>query len=278
MNDLSVEAIQKELSLRETEELMGIWEEHDISQWTDNAFKAISNILTERLGEPPRYEETEAVNKFIDEAEAFLEIEELYKALDKTNQAIELAPQYGYTYFVRGEIFDEMNKPEQAIKWYEEALRLSPDLKEAKRYLSWAMKEVSEKNIHSDERILAAISHLGIIGGVVGILIPAIVWISHHEKSYYVAYQSLQAIIYQIFVACVQIVIALLTAFQTIARSIGNPQLQVMLSALSLTLTYLALPYFIFWIYGLIGVISTFRGKPFEYVGIGKLAHKVRLP
>jgi tetratricopeptide (TPR) repeat protein len=121
MNNQQVENIQKELNLRETEDLVEIWEEHDKSQWTETAFKAIQNILTNRLGEAPLFEDKETAKKLIEQAEEFLESEKLYDALDKSDMAIQLAPHYGYAYYIKGLIFDEMEKPEEAVKLYQEA-------------------------------------------------------------------------------------------------------------------------------------------------------------
>ena len=45
--------IQKELQLRETEDLLEIWQVHDDRDWTPEAFEAMRRILRERLGEEP---------------------------------------------------------------------------------------------------------------------------------------------------------------------------------------------------------------------------------
>ena len=233
MAELSIEAIQKELELRETEDLVEIWKEHDKSQWTESAFEAIRNILTERMGEPPQYEGIEAAKEYVKEAEAHLEAEELYKALDKCNLAIKAAPHYGYAYFVKGQVMDDLEKPAEAVKQYEEALKLSPDLKEAREFLGWAMEEVEEKDrkaIRTDERIMAALAHGGVVGLPAGIILSAVVWINQHEKSTYVSYQSLQAFLWQVFGAIVQLILLLSSTFQYVARGMSIPGLQPVLN------------------------------------------------
>jgi hypothetical protein len=45
--------IYNELNLRETEDLVEIWQTHDQEQWSDTAFDAIREILMQRLGELP---------------------------------------------------------------------------------------------------------------------------------------------------------------------------------------------------------------------------------
>jgi tetratricopeptide (TPR) repeat protein len=204
MNDQPVAAIQNELNLHETENLVEIWKEHDLTQWTEAAFEAISGILLGRLGELPIFDNIEDSKKYVDQAENLLEAEKNYPALDKINLALELAPHYGYAYYVKGLIFDELGNLEEAIKFYQEALRLSPQLKDARKTLSWALEDLSQKNATPDERILAGLSHGGIILSVFGLLIPVFIWITQREKSRFVAFQSLQALDYQVYATSFQ--------------------------------------------------------------------------
>lgn len=45
--------IYNQMSLKDTEELLDIWKEHDPEAWTDEAFEQVRLILKERLGEVP---------------------------------------------------------------------------------------------------------------------------------------------------------------------------------------------------------------------------------
>lgn len=45
--------IYNELNLRETEDLVEIWQTHDREQWSDTAFEVVREILMQRLGEVP---------------------------------------------------------------------------------------------------------------------------------------------------------------------------------------------------------------------------------
>ncbi len=49
-----------------------------------------------------------------------------------------------------------------------------------------------------DERILAAMAHGAILIPIYGIIIPAIIWITQKDKSRYVSFQSLQALVYHL--------------------------------------------------------------------------------
>jgi hypothetical protein len=45
-----------ELNLKETEDLLEIWNTNDHEDWSDSAFEVIKQLLSERLGEVPLQE------------------------------------------------------------------------------------------------------------------------------------------------------------------------------------------------------------------------------
>jgi hypothetical protein len=57
MTTFNSDAVQQqifgELNLRETEDLLEIWRDHDTEQWTEDAFVVIGRILHQRLGQLP---------------------------------------------------------------------------------------------------------------------------------------------------------------------------------------------------------------------------------
>jgi uncharacterized Tic20 family protein len=60
-----------------------------------------------------------------------------------------------------------------------------------------------EQTVSQDERVLAALAHGSILlgwftGGIGGIVAALLIWITQKEKSPYVAFQSLQSLVYQI--------------------------------------------------------------------------------
>jgi uncharacterized Tic20 family protein len=272
MDGIPVDDIQKELDLRETEDLVGIWQEHDRDQWSEAAFVAIHNILINRLGKLPSFDQKDGADEYIRQAEEFLEAEEYYKAFDKINLAVKLAPHYGYAHYIKGLVFDEMENLEEAVKCYEEALRLSPKLDDARMCLAWASDDLAKKNTQLDERILAALAHGSIIVSVVGLLVPAIIWITQRQKSRFVAFQSLQAIIFQTLAAFIQLVSGLLSFIRLAASMIKTPWLSSMVQLVTTASQQLicisSIMYFIsflFVVFGVIAAISTLRGKPFAY-------------
>ena len=48
------EQIYKNMNLKETDELLEIWQKNDRMEWSNTAFEVIKEILMERLGEIPR--------------------------------------------------------------------------------------------------------------------------------------------------------------------------------------------------------------------------------
>src|SRR5512139_2065695 len=49
-----------------------------------------------------------------------------------------------------------------------------------------------------DERVMAALSHASALLPMMGVIAPIVIWVTQKEKSKYVAFQSLQALAYQL--------------------------------------------------------------------------------
>lgn len=49
-----------------------------------------------------------------------------------------------------------------------------------------------------DERIMAALSHLAIVLPFMGVIAPTVIWVTQKDKSRFVAFQALQALVYQL--------------------------------------------------------------------------------
>jgi uncharacterized Tic20 family protein len=58
--------------------------------------------------------------------------------------------------------------------------------------------EIYGKAINQDERIMAALAHGSILLPMTGVIAPIVIWITQREKSRYVAFQSLQALLFQL--------------------------------------------------------------------------------
>ncbi len=142
MESEHIEIIQKELSLRETEDLLEIWQLHEKEEWTEEAFEAIRLILLERLGYVPNYERKDEADRHLNQAQAFVDEGNLEKALEEADQAIECAPHYAEGYSAKGSILDQLDRLEDAMLAYETALTLDPDLPAVRKALRYVSAEL----------------------------------------------------------------------------------------------------------------------------------------
>ena len=131
-----------------------------------------------------------------------------------------------------------------------------------------------------DERVMAALSHVSALLPMMGIIAPIVIWVTQKEKSKYVAFQSLQALAYQLSMILAWFVgmgCYMLSFFGTF---LGIPLSSSSQSASPLFMVIFAIPFivmgamflggFFFVIYGMVGAVRTFQGKPFRYTIIGR--------
>ncbi len=138
----------------------------------------------------------------------------------------------------------------------------------------------------SDERTLAALAHgsilLGVLtSGIGGIVAALVIWLVQRDRSRYVAFQALQATIYQLVGTVVFGALVLcwaLTIPVSLIPAMANPAAYrnapppTMWIALALG----CIPLFIgaVWtMYGLWGAIRTWAGADFRYPIIGRLTN-----
>ena len=112
------------------------------------------------------------------------------------------------------------------------------------------MADTTTMDKGTDDNLMAAIAHAGIIIG--GVLIALIVWVMQKEKSKYVAFQSMQALVYQLVVGVILFVLAI-----------------SLVGILLMPLVFLAAV-----IYGLYGAYMCYQGKDFKYAVIGNMLAK----
>ena len=129
-----------------------------------------------------------------------------------------------------------------------------------------------------DERILAALAHGAILLPIYGIIIPAIIWITQKEKSRYVSFQSLQALVFHLTLLFLY-VIGMLCYFVSFIGMFGGMFLaessqSELMAVLPGLFPFAVLGGFacigvFFVIYGVIGAILSLVSKDFRYVIIG---------
>jgi uncharacterized Tic20 family protein len=130
---------------------------------------------------------------------------------------------------------------------------------------------------------MAALSHASALLPMMGVIAPIVIWVTQKEKSKYVAFQSLQALAYQLsmilawFVGMGCYMLSFFGTFFSIPFSSSSGSSE---SASPIFMLMFAIPFlvvgvmfiggFIFVVYGIVGAIMVFQGKPFYYLIIGK--------
>ncbi|PKN93751.1 MAG: hypothetical protein CVU44_08015 [Chloroflexi bacterium HGW-Chloroflexi-6] len=222
------------------------------------------------------------VRQCLEKAEKSLESgRNLKEALASCNQAIEYAPESAEAHNMRGLILDAIGKTDESILAYQEAIRLNPDFAEAKENLADAKLDLPTPT--QDERVMAALSHASALLPMMGVIAPIVIWVTQKEKSKYVAFQSLQALAYQLsmilayFVGMGCYMFSFFGTFFSIpflsssgSSESANPLFMLMFAIPFLVMGVLFIGGFLFVIYGAIGAVMTFQGKPFRYMFIGK--------
>jgi uncharacterized Tic20 family protein len=135
-----------------------------------------------------------------------------------------------------------------------------------------------------DERVLAALSHASIVANVVnlaGMIATALIWTMQRDRSPYVRAHSLQALVYQgavllisIFLALFWVLCLVLSLLPVILRPdlyrTSPPGYSVWIGVFG------AITLVGFWVaatvYGLYGAYQVYRGRPFHYPLVGRLA------
>ena len=141
------------------------------------------------------------------------------------------------------------------------------------------MTTIDSLTPNQDERVMAALSHIAVLLPMMGVIAPIVIWVTQKEKSKYVAFQSLQALAYQLtmilawFVGMGCYMFSFFGTFFTIPFS-DSSQSASPLFALGFIIPFLVfgaifIGGFFFIIYGIVGAVMAFQGKPFRYVIIG---------
>jgi uncharacterized Tic20 family protein len=129
-----------------------------------------------------------------------------------------------------------------------------------------------------DERILAALAHGAILVPIYGIIIPAIIWITQKEKSRFVSFQSLQALVFHLVLLSLY-VIGMLCYFISFIGMFGGFAFAERTSSDWMAVMPSLFPFAVlggfacvglfFVIYGAVGAILSLVGKDFRYLLIG---------
>ena len=144
------------------------------------------------------------------------------------------------------------------------------------------MTDLNTLTPSQDERVVAALSHVSALLPMMGVIAPIVIWVTQREKSRYVAFQALQALVYQLSMIAAWIIgmgfymCSFLVTFATIpfassagASQYADPFLGMAFIIPMLVFGAIFVGGFFFVVYGVIGAIMAFQGKPFRYIIIG---------
>jgi uncharacterized Tic20 family protein len=134
-----------------------------------------------------------------------------------------------------------------------------------------------------DERVMAALAHISVLLPLMGTIAPIVIWVTQKDKSRFVAFQALQAMVFQLIMVAAWFVgmgcymASFITTFVALplASASGNDQSVPPVFALAFLIPFLVFGFiflcgFLFIVYGVIGAVMVFQGKPFRYILIGK--------
>lgn len=142
---------------------------------------------------------------------------------------------------------------------------------------------MNQENKSIENRLLAAIAHGSVVAQGIGILVGVIVYITQREKSRYVAYQGLQAAVYQLINLIIVIgmwvvwgVLYGLSMIPLMMQIETNPDAAPpVIFWISMMLMVIPFIYMVLvGLYGLWGAVRTWQGKDFKYLLIGNWLEK----
>ncbi len=133
--------------------------------------------------------------------------------------------------------------------------------------------EAQPKLSGSEENTLALFAHLSIllnlVTGFLGLVPALIIYFAYKDRSRYVAYQSLQAVVFQLVYFFGAAILAGIVAL------ISTPLVLVCIGLFGLVLALLlALVPVGALIYGIVGAVETYHGRDFQYWLVGQWVRK----
>lgn len=138
----------------------------------------------------------------------------------------------------------------------------------------------SPQTTDQNEHILAALSHATVLIPLMGVIAPIVIWATQKDKSEFVAFQALQAIIYQ-FLMIIAYFAGMLLYILSIPVMIvfselgsGNTPGEVGFIFPMLVLVMIFGGGGLFILYGLAATVITFLGNNFHYILIGGALEK----
>lgn len=144
--------IKNNMMLKETEELLEIWQVGDTDEWEDVVFEITKEILIQRLGYTPAQSLRTKLSQVLSNVNQYYQSGQLSQALSECDLAIQMTPDLAIAYNQRGLIYDELGEKEKAIVDFQTALRLDPEMDDAQDNLISIEKEIEEEFQESESK------------------------------------------------------------------------------------------------------------------------------
>ena len=183
----------------------------------------------------------------------------------------------GYEGWADGQLADDLKQ--YAPKLFENQPVVQESQPEKLKVQNMEMSGLSQET-----RLLAALSHGSVFFSYIGVLVPILIYLTQKNKSSYIRFQSLQALVWQFvslafnmlasacMVGAIFIPVFLAASSQNerlFDLSGGGIFIAVIVSVFLMVFGNLA-----FIVYGIIGAVQTYQGKDFRYAVIGKSIEK----
>ena len=157
-------------------------------------------------------------------------------------------------------------------------------------------EEKPQRALTQDERTMAALAHASVVltfilalgsgglGGLLGILVPLLIWLTYKEKSAYVSFQALQATVFQaVSILLMVVVLAVSIILIVVGWAVSGALTAVLIGlwlmpfalliTVVLALLVLILPFAQLG-YGLYAAYETYQGRDFRYWLIAEALEK----
>ena len=198
MSDILRAQIYNNLMIKDTDELLEIWQSGDTAEWSQEVFEMIKEILVKRIGYVPPQSSAAKVLQILSNVERHIDNNELDKASEECELAIELNPNLAIAYNYRGEIYEQMGRREDAITNYQRAIQLDSELEEVwanlldveadlekefeesltKQRLDWALEDVynddTDKAMQECKLAMSAMPRIAIAYNYLGLVLQTL--------------------------------------------------------------------------------------------------------
>jgi uncharacterized Tic20 family protein len=142
------------------------------------------------------------------------------------------------------------------------------------------MEDEGMRPTDQNDQIMGALAHITVLLPMMGIVAPIVIWATQKDKSEFVAFQALQAVIYQLviilgwFAGMVLYMCSFFGIFLTIpGMEVSDGEFPLPLLGMFIPMLIMGCMFLfgiIYVVYGVVAAIRVFQGVDFRYAVIGR--------